>query len=107
MARKNGNTRTATPAAPPIHHRQGDILLVRVDAVPTGVQAQARRADGRIVLAEGEVTGHSHTVSDERATLLLAEAEAIAGRRWLQIAGTEPVALVHQEHAPILLMPGI
>jgi hypothetical protein len=37
--------------------RQGDLLLVPVSGFPDGVR---RARSGRLVLAEGEATGHAH-----------------------------------------------
>lgn len=43
---------------------QGDLLIERVeDVVPSGAEIQAT-ADGAVVLAEGEVTGHRHAIYD-------------------------------------------
>lgn len=44
---------------------QGDLLIERVsDVVPSGVIA-ARDSDGACVLAEGEVTGHRHSIFEQ------------------------------------------
>ena len=45
--------------------RQGDILLVPVDGLPTGAVSVART--GRLVLADGEATGHAHAVHERHA----------------------------------------
>jgi hypothetical protein len=50
-------------------HRQGDVLFVPVDEIPKGVKAVERDTRGRIVLAEGESTGHAHCVLDDPVTL--------------------------------------
>ena len=54
--------------------RQGDLLLVPVAELPERVERVRR---GRLVLAEGEATGHAHVVDDERASA----ASRIAGPR--------------------------
>src|SRR3954451_25239990 len=47
--------------------RQGDLLLVPVDALP---ERTWNGSNGRrIVLAEGEATGHAHVIDDVRAEL--------------------------------------
>ena len=46
--------------------RQGDLLLVPIAGLPEGAD---RVRSGRLVLAEGEATGHAHVVDDERASL--------------------------------------
>jgi hypothetical protein len=79
--------------------RQGDVLLVRVDAMPAGgtrVQPEA----GRLILARGEVTGHHHSVAAEKACMVEA-AEGV----FLRIMSATP--LEHQEHTPVWLEPGV
>jgi len=83
-------------------YRQGDILLRRVDVLPATSSVVARR-DGRIVIAEGETTGHAHAIEapPEEATLLATAQNA----RFLQL--TAAVELRHEEHDPIAVAPGI
>ena len=98
-------TATLGPVAPGTHFRQGDVLLLAVD--PESLPAQARtvpRQGGRVVLAEGEVTGHAHAIDSSAATLLRAGSDADA-RRFLRISA--PVDLVHEEHATIALPEGL
>lgn len=80
--------------------RQGDVLLVDVGELPA--QAQPMETDrGRVVLAYGEVTGHSHQIKEPaKAKLWSAGAE-----RFLQVM--EKTALVHEEHSAANLAPGI
>jgi hypothetical protein len=83
-----------------LHYRQGDVLVVAVDAIPpsaTPVPGQ----DGRLVLAEGEATGHAHAVASPHAILLSDEE---TDRRFLRLAAD--AVLGHEEHAPILLPAG-
>jgi hypothetical protein len=80
-------------------YRQGDIMLVEVSALPeraTPVPAH----NGRVILAEGEATGHAHTLGADMATMFEAE-----GMQFVRII--EPTPLEHQEHAPILIPIGI
>ncbi len=86
--------------------RQGDILLIPVGSIPAEARKQ-RRQRGRLILAEGEATGHAHAVVDRGADLyeLISEADVAEMRqRFLDVA-TE-VALVHDEHATIAVPPG-
>ncbi len=79
--------------------RQGDVCLIPVAALPEG--AKAVKAEKRVVLAYGEVTGHAHAIYDTtKARLWDAGVE-----RFLQVL--EPVALAHEEHSAITLQPGI
>jgi hypothetical protein len=77
--------------------RQGDVLLVRVDAIPPG--ARARRRNGRIVLATGETTGHAHAIAE-----LDASEFRVGGERYVLVRSR--AQLIHEEHAPIHLGPG-
>jgi hypothetical protein len=82
-------------------YRQGDVLIERIDAIPpAAVPATAR---GRWILAEGEVTGHTHSVAAEDATLLLLELEDEMEMYLRVHTATE---VTHQEHGPISLAPG-
>lgn len=82
-------------------YRHGDLLLVATDQKHTG--RKTRPVNGRLVLLEGEATGHAHTVSPEHATLVTTE-QAGELRAWLTL--TAPTELTHQEHATIVLPPG-
>ena len=82
--------------------RQGDVLLVPVERVPEQVGPVARE-EGRLVLAEGEVTGHAHVIEAERAELVTAEG---AAELYLLVHGTEPVELTHEEHSTLPVEPG-
>lgn len=85
-------------------YRQGDVLLRRTDHVPEGVRTVPRDAQGRIVLAHGEKTGHAHVIDVVAAaeTILL---ETETGERYLTV-DDGPVDLVHEEHATISVPPG-
>ncbi len=79
-------------------YRQGDVLLERVNKIPTGLRLQ--KASGRIILAHGEVTGHHHSIDADAAD-------------WWKGDGNEqyvevkmPAEVVHQEHGAISILPG-
>ena len=92
--------------------RQGDILIERIPDNET--TAKDISENGKIILAHGEVTGHSHALEDAR--------EAFIGqtRSPIKIDGdldhqfaTQSILklgraakLVHQEHSTIALAPG-
>jgi hypothetical protein len=46
--------------AAPLHWRQGDVLLVATDRIPADAAPVGRDEHNRLVLANGEVTGHAH-----------------------------------------------
>jgi hypothetical protein len=85
------------PVAPPLTFRQGDVLLLKVDDVPT--QAEPEPRGGRIVLAEGEVTGHAHAIEEHDARVFTHD-----GQRYLLTRSR--AQLIHEEHAPIEVPPG-
>ena len=76
--------------------RQGDILISTVEAVPRGA---VRRGDG--VIAEGELTGHSHRIENTAGAELLEHRGAL----YLRVLA-EKARVVHQEHGPITLPRG-
>lgn len=77
--------------------RQGDVLLVETEAAIPKTATEVKRDGGQVVLAYGEVTGHSHAIADEAAVLF-----ALAdGSRMLR--ATKRVVLRHEEHAKIEL----
>jgi hypothetical protein len=80
-------------------YRQGDVLIVATPKVPARLTS-VHRDRGRIVLAEGEVTGHAHAIADGEATLYQDDDEA----RFLEV--TAAVALTHEEHDTIMIPPG-
>jgi hypothetical protein len=84
----------------PRMYRQGDVLVVAVDAIP-GSAKIVDRDRGLVVLAYGEVTGHAHAIADPRAELLEVE-----GDQYLRVAEGDGVSLSHEEHDTIVLPPG-
>ena len=47
-------------------YRQGDVLIMRVPSIPADA-TPSKRDKGRIILAYGEITGHSHAIEDTKA----------------------------------------
>lgn len=78
--------------------QHGDVKLRKLDAFPSG--ARKVISTKRCVLAEGEATGHSHTVEDDNAELI-----RIGERLLLSLPNGGTV--IHEEHKPIKLAPGI
>lgn len=85
-------------------YRQGDVLLVPVEEIPHGLK-EVPLQDGKIVLAEGEATGHLHAIDVEDAEALFRaeDLESIEGR-FLTVE--KEVALTHPEHGTIKVEPG-
>lgn len=86
-------------------YRQGDVLVIPVDTIPTDGTKPVGREHGKVILAHGEVTGHHHAIVDDDADLVTTE-QADELRMWLNITASGPVALTHQEHDTIMLPPG-
>jgi hypothetical protein len=76
-------------------YRQGDVLITEVDAFPDGLTPLA---PGTITLAEGEQTGHSHTIGG-----VAVAGQDTFGSIYFDVENAESV--VHQEHDPIDLAP--
>jgi hypothetical protein len=77
-------------------YHQGDIYITDVPTIPKGATPQPH-----CVLAEGEVTGHSHRVDRPGTARLFAN----RGSLFLEVLA-ETATVVHQEHGPITLARG-
>jgi len=73
--------------------RQGDIFIAAAPAVPKGARPQPH-----CVLAEGEVTGHSHRVAERGVARLYSHPTAL----YLDVLA-DRATVVHDEHGPITL----
>jgi hypothetical protein len=79
-------------------YRQGDILIEDIDQLPADAKPQTRLR--RLVVAQGEATGHHH--------VLLPKSENMEW--WQNAAGdiyvrsTEAGRLVHEEHGAIQIL---
>jgi len=82
-------------------YRQGDVLLSSVKSLPDSVQKSEDK--GPIILAWGEATGHHHSIKNKNVTKYV-DPETMA--TYIEVA--EAMALLeHQEHATIIIEPGI
>jgi hypothetical protein len=81
--------------------RQGDVLVRRVDSMPTAVKKVDWKKEGRVILAYGEVTGHAHALDMSFATMFQTE----EGQRFINVI--EGAALSHEEHATVTPQPGV
>lgn len=84
-------------------YRQGDILLVPCSGIPGEALPQVPQ-NGRIVVAEGERTGHAHTMFADRVAFFREDGTGSGG--YLRVSGSNPVALSHEEHAALEIAPG-
>lgn len=85
-------------------YRQGDVLLMPCPKIPARAH-QEPPEDGRVVLARGETTGHSHTIAADRVTYFREDGSG-SGGGYIRVDGSTPVDLLHEEHAPLTIPPG-
>ena len=78
--------------------QQGDVILKKITQLPEGNKKVISK--GKMVLAEGEVTGHFHGIEEDESELI-----QIGEKILLKLAKT--ATLRHQEHKPITLEPGL
>lgn len=78
--------------------QHGDVLLERVKRLPKG--ATQRERGERLIIMEGEATGHHHAVEDKTSTIW-----EIGGQLYLEVL--EPTTIVHEEHKPLPIPEGI
>jgi len=78
--------------------RQGDVFLQRVDSIPDNA-IPIKDVNGNLVLAEGEATGHAHTVQATHAAMYLAGTV-------MYLKVLQQCYLYHQEHTEIQLPVG-
>lgn len=76
--------------------RQGDVMLVPIAKLPKNAVAMDPDDRGRVVLAEGEVTGHAHALPFGGAVMFREDGSG-SGARYLSVSA--PTALSHEEHS--------
>jgi hypothetical protein len=90
-------------------YAQGDILFERIDDAPVSGQILRAADRGAVVVAEGELTGHHHTllgsVTFYRDDALARDIPDKLYLGHLAVKGSG-ARLVHEEHAPINLEQG-
>jgi hypothetical protein len=85
-----------TSSAIPVLYRHGDVLVSAIAAIPADAVKRPH-----LVLAEGEMTGHSHRIAEAGS----AELYQLGTHMYLRVLA--PTAtLVHDEHGPIPLPRG-
>jgi hypothetical protein len=91
------------------HYRQGDVLIERIDSMPSAVKKLARE-NGKVVLAHGEVTGHAHAIAEPHVNHFSsptgASTDGLADVTFLEVRDAV-AALTHEEHATIEIKPGV
>jgi|SRR6185369_7413815 len=99
-------------------YRQGDVFI---EQVTESVAGRKRLDDGKgeVVLALGEVTGHSHRIAERGAALYLEQATTaqpdlvalglgggLIPDRLLEVTNEHGVSVIHEEHRTIHLDAG-
>lgn len=77
--------------------QQGDVLIQAIE-MPEGV-TKVKRVKGRLILAEGEVTGHAHAIKSKEAELY--EKDGV-----LYLRCETDCTVTHEEHGPVTVPPG-
>ncbi|BAY24613.1 hypothetical protein NIES2100_44080 [Calothrix sp. NIES-2100] len=78
-------------------YRHGDVLIKGIASIPKSVQKQQG-----VILAHGEVTGHSHRIQPADAVQLWVHGNEL----FLEVKQTG-ATLVHEEHRAIALPQGL
>jgi hypothetical protein len=86
----------AQPKTRPAMYRHGDVMIARVDALPTGALERSG-----VTLAKGELTGHSHRIRDFHS----AKTYEHGAQLYLEVVA-EDATVIHEEHHPITLNKG-
>jgi hypothetical protein len=76
--------------------RQGDVLLVRVKAIPKDAVAQEIKGN-KVILALGEATGHHHRFEFMDKSHNVKLYQTVGGARYLDVSA--PSDLLHEEHS--------
>lgn len=94
--------------------RQGDVLLVPVPGLPPVADARTENTglvDGRLILAEGEATGHAHAIEGPGATLVSVGPPwgrwGSRGMTRTYLVVSEPQTVRHEEHDPLPVGVGV
>ena len=80
-------------------YRQGDWVFAEVGKVPEEAKPEKRDSRNRLIIGEGEATGHAHAVHSKEADIMVLD-----NVRWL--LAPEAVDVVHEEHDTIRLPAG-
>lgn len=74
--------------------RQGDVLLVQMNAIPKEA-AVVKANEKKLIIALGEATGHHHRFEDTSHNVKMFQTGA--GVRYLDVSA--PADLLHEEHS--------
>jgi hypothetical protein len=80
--------------------RHGDLLLMKVDSVPKDASVL-----NTLTLAEGEATGHHHTITSGQALIYAPATVTDDVAKYIEVK-SKTAELTHQEHKPVELTQG-
>jgi hypothetical protein len=83
--------------------RQGDVLLIAVDAIPKEAKKQPQKGK-KVVLALGEATGHHHRFEFMDTSHNVKLYVADGGARYVHV--TKAAELLHEEHSTVKVPAG-
>jgi hypothetical protein len=81
-------------------YQQGDVLLKRVTGVLFDGCPIEPSKNGRLIIAEGEHTGHAHALKECDAVIRVKN-----GKRY--VITENGFTITHEEHLPIKVAPGV
>ena len=80
---------------------QGDVYLFRIpDSIPLNTQDETLPRDNKLILAEGEVTGHHHAIWMKYTSVTHFHDEALA-RASIEESVVEPTAKLYRDPAAV------
>jgi len=82
--------------------RHGDLLLRKLEG---GVPKSAT-ALNTLTLAEGEATGHHHTITSGQAVIYAPASVTESVQKYIEVK-SKKAELTHQEHKPVNLSQGV
>jgi hypothetical protein len=80
-------------------YRQGDVLIAKITKLPKNL-TPVKAKNGRYIVAEGEVTGHAHAITEEMAEMFVDD------KGVLYLSTKDGAVLSHEEHSAIELPKG-
>lgn len=83
--------------------RQGDVLLIPTAKLPKDVE-DCTPKEGRVIVMEGEATGHAHAFYDGNVRVF--KPKGAARPTYLRVVKTDAL-LRHEEHETAKVPPGI
>lgn len=80
--------------------QQGDVIIERIEAIPAETKKGTLKA-GNIILAEGEVTGHAHRITQVAGVTFREGADGM-----FYLANPKELSVTHEEHHTVTIPPG-